>query len=85
MAFAAASCSKTGPDAAQASPSAATGAQVPEVLATIGDQKITLADLRDRVGDQLDQLDANYNKARSRTIETALTPAAASALISGSR
>ena len=73
MAFAAASCSKTGPDAAQAAPSGAVGAQVPDVLATIGDQKITLADLRDRVGDELDQLDANYNKARSRTIESALT------------
>ena len=63
-------CSKAGPDTAQAAP--ATNDDVPEVLATIGDQKITLADLRDRIGDQLDQLDANYKKTRSKTIEDAL-------------
>lgn len=69
--IASAACSKSGPDAAQAAPSG-TDQNIPEVLATIGNQKITLADLRDRVGEELDQLDANYNKTRSRTIETAL-------------
>jgi protein-disulfide isomerase/predicted transcriptional regulator len=71
MAIAAASCSKSGPDAAQAAPSTNDG--IPEVLASIGDQKITLADLRDRIGDQLDQLDANYKKSRSKAIEDALS------------
>ena len=45
---------------------------IPEVLATIGDEKVTLADIRSRAGDQLDQLDTQYQKARSKTLETAL-------------
>jgi hypothetical protein len=65
-------CSKGAPEKAQAATTADADA-VPEVLATIGDQKVTLADLRDRIGDQLDQLDANYKKARSKAIEDALS------------
>lgn len=45
---------------------------IPEVLATIGDEKITLADLRERIGDDLDKLDANYRKSRSAAIEGTL-------------
>jgi protein-disulfide isomerase len=45
---------------------------IPDVLATIGDEKITLADLRERIGEDLDKLDANYKKSRSSAIENAL-------------
>ena len=48
------------------------GGDVPEVLATVGNDQITLADIRTRVGDQLDMLDMQYLRARSRTIESAL-------------
>jgi predicted DsbA family dithiol-disulfide isomerase len=49
-----------------------TSGEIPEVLATVGGDEITLADIRARVGDQLDQLDMQYLRARSRTVESAL-------------
>jgi protein-disulfide isomerase len=68
-----AACSKDGPDTAQAAPSAVgTEASIPDVLATIGNDKITIGDIRTRTGDKLDQLEAQYLKARSKTIEDAL-------------
>jgi protein-disulfide isomerase len=42
------------------------------VLATIDDGKITLADLRGRVGEQLDQLDMQYRRARDKLVGSAL-------------
>jgi len=48
------------------------GGEIPEVLATLGGEEITLADIRTRVGDQLDQLDMQYFRARSRIVESAL-------------
>jgi len=50
---------------------AAAGA-LPDPLATIGDEKITLADVRDRMGNELDQLDIQYRRARDKMISTAL-------------
>lgn len=41
-------------------------------LATIGADKVTLADVRERVGDRLDQLEANYRRQRDKTIEATL-------------
>ncbi len=46
--------------------------EIPEVLATIGDEKITLADLRGRIGDDLDRMEIQYRRARQKAIETAL-------------
>jgi protein-disulfide isomerase len=57
---------------AKPSTSAAAGPSVPDPLATIGDEKITLADVRARVGDQLDQLDLQYRQARDKLIGGAL-------------
>src|SRR5690349_1850469 len=45
---------------------------VASVLATIGDEKIGLSDLRERVGVQLDQLDMQYRRARDKLIGAAL-------------
>lgn len=42
------------------------------VLATIGSDKVTMNDVRDRAGDQLDQLEAQYQLARSRIIQASL-------------
>ncbi len=47
-------------------------ADMPEVLATVGEVAITRADIRARIGDQLDQMEAQYGRARHRLIETAL-------------
>ncbi len=67
-------CSSEGSSAAavdQQQRPAAT-AEVPSVLATIGDQSITLREVRVAVGGDLDRLDAEYARARHRLIETTL-------------
>jgi protein-disulfide isomerase len=45
---------------------------IPAVLATIGDDQITMADVRKRVGDELDQNEARYQRARHALIENSL-------------
>ena len=68
-------CAKDG----NATPKSAAATPVPtatsetEVLATIGDEKITIADLRIHVGEQLDQLDSRYQRQRYKTLESGLT------------
>lgn len=42
------------------------------VLATVGDQKITMVDIRDRAGDQLAQLETQYQVTKSKIIGAAL-------------
>ncbi len=72
-ALALAGCSKSGTEKAQAAPSAvAADEALPEVLATIGNERVTLEDVRSRVGDQLDQIESQYRRARSKTVENAL-------------
>lgn len=44
----------------------------PAVLATIGSDKITMADLRTRAADQLDNLETQYQIAKSRIVKAAL-------------
>ena len=70
-ALAAAACSKASPEKAQAA-TAAEDAGIPDVLATIGDEKVTIADVRSQAGDRLDLIEAQYRKQRSKTIEDAL-------------
>src|SRR4051812_20976906 len=48
--------------------SAAIDTAVPEVLAAIGDEKVTMTDIHGRAGDQLDQLDLQYRRARDKII-----------------
>jgi protein-disulfide isomerase len=45
---------------------------LPNVLATIGDEQVTLADLRQYAGNDLDQIDIQYRRARSQVIQDAL-------------
>jgi len=42
------------------------------VLATIGDEKITMADVRARTGDPLDQLEGQYRRSRDKMVGAAL-------------
>jgi protein-disulfide isomerase len=59
------------PKSQTAQPSS-TQPDIPEVLATIGDEKVTIADLRPRAGDQLDQLETQYHLAKSKIVSAAL-------------
>lgn len=71
----AAGCAKDGAAkenlSASSSPTGA-GNDLPEVLATIGDEKITLADVRARVGDDLSRVETQYLQTRSTLIDNAL-------------
>jgi protein-disulfide isomerase len=51
---------------------AGTDAAYPEVLATIGDDKITMKDVRERAGPDLDRVETQYRQAKSETVETAI-------------
>ena len=44
----------------------------PSVLATIGDENVTMADLRTRAGEPLEQLDGQYRRARDKIIASVL-------------
>ena len=73
MPLAACSDQKAAVAAPAAAPNASAAANdLPAVLATIGAEKVTLADVRTRAGDQLDQLDMQYKRARDKLIGTAL-------------
>jgi len=69
-----AACSDQKAAAAQSQPpsAAATSDDVPNVLATVGDEQITLADVRSVVGDNLDQMDARYRQGRYALIDKTL-------------
>jgi protein-disulfide isomerase len=45
---------------------------IPQILATIGDQQVTLTDVRARAGEQLDQMENRYRHEQYKVIETAL-------------
>jgi protein-disulfide isomerase len=47
-------------------------AGLPDPLASVGGEKITIADVRADVGEQLDLLDAQYRRARDKIIGSAL-------------
>jgi predicted DsbA family dithiol-disulfide isomerase len=69
----AAGCAKEG--AAKEQETVATAASdkdFPEVLATIGDQKITMSDLRARAGETLDRIDTQARLIKSSLIEATL-------------
>src|SRR4051794_1918237 len=42
------------------------------VLATIGDEKITMADVRARTGEPLDQLEGQFRRSRDKMVGAAL-------------
>ena len=47
-------------------------ADLPEVLATVGETKVTLADVRARAGEDLDKLETQYQLMRSKIVGTVL-------------
>lgn len=66
-------CAKEG-DARTQTPSTAVSDEsgIPSVLATIGDEPITLDDVRRRIGEDLDKIETQYLRARSRLVDTTL-------------
>jgi hypothetical protein len=67
-------CSGQKSVAQQARPTSGSsaGARLPEVLASIGTETITMADIRALVGDDLDQMETRYRRAQYMLIDTAL-------------
>jgi protein-disulfide isomerase len=49
-----------------------TNSDLPEVLATIGSESVSVADVRVRAGEQLDQLDMQYRRTRDKLVGSAL-------------
>jgi len=69
----AAGCTKQGDAKSEPARSAvAAGADSASVLATVGSEKVTMADVQSRSGDELGQLEAQYQLAKSRIVQTAL-------------
>jgi protein-disulfide isomerase len=78
LALFAGGCARDGnatPNAAApaAAPAAVTSSTEPEVLATVGDEQVTLTDVRAKIGDQLDMLEARYLRQRYKAIQTTMT------------
>jgi protein-disulfide isomerase len=63
--------------------SVAADAELPAVLATIGDEEITLADLRQHAGSDLDQIEIQYRRARSQVIQNALEQVVGERILEG--
>lgn len=57
---------------ASASASIETGAKEPDILATVKGEPITMADVRSRVGDALDKIETQYQRSRSKTIDSTI-------------
>src|SRR5829696_5557642 len=54
---------------AASSPAPAADRAFPEVLATVGSEKITMADVRARAGDELDQNEHRYQLTKHKLVE----------------
>ena len=70
LALGLAACSEQKVASATAAPPARGDADLPEVLATIGgSEKITMADVRARIGDDLDQNENRYQLTKHKLVE----------------
>jgi protein-disulfide isomerase len=67
-----AGCRDTTPTQKPVVQQGAAVSEVPDVLATIGDQKITMADLRERAGNTLAMVETQYQTVRSSIIQATL-------------
>ena len=55
-----------------AAPASVVPSDLPEVLATVGDSKVTLAEVRARAGEDLDKLETQYQLMRSKIVSSVL-------------
>jgi len=54
------------------SPALSSSTSEPEVLATIGDEQITMTEVHSRVGETLDKVETQYQRSRSKLIDSTL-------------
>ena len=54
------------------SPAPSSSTSEPEVLATIGDEPVTMSDVRGRVGEALDKVETQYQRSRSKLIDSTI-------------
>ena len=75
LSVALAGCARETGAAPGSSPASAASAasDIPDVLATVGGEPITMAHVQQRIGDQLDQMETQYRRARHTAVETTLT------------
>jgi len=62
-------------------PAAAADSALPAVLAVIGDEKVTMTDVRNRAGEPLEQLEIQYRRARDKIVGSALDSIVAERLV----
>ena len=67
-----AGCRETGATQKPVVQQGASSGDIPDVLATIGDEKITMANIHERAGTQIDQMETQYRTARSNLVEATL-------------
>lgn len=72
VAIGAAACQQGSARPADTTKQNAASSTLPSVLATIGDEKITGADIRAKAGDDLDKLETQYQLAKNRIVGAAL-------------
>ena len=65
-------CAKDGAASTPAPNVAERNGEVPEVLATVGGDPITMADVHSRVGETLDKVETQYQRSRSKLIDSTL-------------
>ena len=65
-------CAKDGAASTPAPNVVERNGEVPEVLATVGGDPITMADVRGRVGETLDKVETQYQRSRSKLIDSTL-------------
>jgi protein-disulfide isomerase len=70
--LAAAACTKESAAKSEPVRTSATNDSGTAVLATVGDEKITMSDIRDRAGDQLGELETQYQVMKSKIVSAML-------------
>lgn len=64
-------CAKNG-DAKETKTAASGDKGIPDVLATVGNEKITMSDVRARAGEELDRIETQYQQSKSDMVGAAL-------------
>ena len=65
-------CAKDGSASTPAPNVVERNGEVPEVLATVGGDPITMADVHSRVGEALDKIETQYQRSRSKLVDSTI-------------
>lgn len=72
LAATASGCAKDGAASMPAPNVIESNGEVPEVLATVGDDPITMTDVHARVGEALDKIETQYQRSRSKLVDSTI-------------